>query len=313
MNIIIIGGNGFVGRNIQEILSAAPDINTVTSVSRENEFNLLNEKQNSKHERILQQADYIINCAASVGSLNYVSERAAEIIDTNSKINLNLYKIVKNLEAKALIINPIATCGFPGELELYNEANFYNGPIHKSVLAYGATCRLLVEVTECYRMQYGIKSINYYTPSMYGEFDSTDPNKAHALNAIISKVVKAINMGTDLTIWGTGKPIREWLYVKDFARIILETILRHRTGEDFSHTINIGQNTGVSINHILDIIVPMSGYEGNVNYDLTRQDGALSKVMDDNLFRKRFPTFEFTELTKGCLNTVNYYDSIYPY
>ena len=60
MNIIIIGGNGFVGRNIQEILSAAPDINTVTSVSRENEFNLLNEKQNSKHERILQQADYII-------------------------------------------------------------------------------------------------------------------------------------------------------------------------------------------------------------------------------------------------------------
>ena len=64
MNIIIIGGNGFVGRNIQEILSAAPDINTVTSVSRENEFNLLNEKQNSKHERILQQADYIINCAA---------------------------------------------------------------------------------------------------------------------------------------------------------------------------------------------------------------------------------------------------------
>ena len=63
----------------------------------------------------------------------------------------------------------------------------------------------------------------------------------------------------------------------------------------------------------LDIIVPMSGYEGNVNYDLTRQDGALSKVMDDNLFRKRFPTFKFTELTKGCLNTVNYYDSIYPY
>ena len=313
MNIIIIGGNGFVGRNIQEILSAAPDINMVTSVSRENEFNLLEEKQNSEHERILRQADYIINCAADVGSLNYVSEKAAEVIDTNSKICLNLYKIVKNLEAKALIINPIATCGFPGELESYNEANFYNGPIHKSVLAYGATRRLLLEVTECYRMQYGIKSINYYTPSMYGEFDSTDPNKAHALNAIVSKVVKAKNMGTDLTIWGTGEPIREWLYVKDFARIILETILRHSTGEDFSHTINIGQNTGVSINHILDIIVPMSGYEGNVNYDLTRQDGALSKVMDDNLFRKRFPTFEFTELTKGCLKTVNYYDSIYPY
>ena len=84
MNIIIIGGNGFVGRNIQEILSAAPDINTVTSVSRENEFNLLNEKQNSKHERILQQADYIINCAANVGSLNYVSERAAEIVSVVS-------------------------------------------------------------------------------------------------------------------------------------------------------------------------------------------------------------------------------------
>ena len=129
MNIIIIGGNGFVGRNIQEILSAAPDINMVTSVSRENEFNLLEEKQNSEHERILRQADYIINCAAFT-KVNNCEIKKNKAIKINSIGPKNLSLAAKYLDIP--IIHFSSDYVFNGYLKRpYNEKdipdpiNFY--------------------------------------------------------------------------------------------------------------------------------------------------------------------------------------------
>lgn len=313
MNVVIIDGHGFVGKNIQTVLSASSNVDEISCLSRQNGFDLLNEDIDGKQKHTLLDADFIINCAADVGSLNYVTEKAGEIIDINSRINLNLYSIIQKLNAKAVIINPIANCGFPGNLTLYREEDFWSGEIHKSVLAYGTTRRLLTVIAECYQMQFGIQSINYYVPNMYGEFDSIDPNKSHALNALIGKVVKAINENKDVVVWGTGDPIREWLYARDFGRIIYETMIKYQNGEDLSETINVGQKAGVSINFLLDIIIPASGFLGKIIHDLKRQDGAPSKVMDDKIFRKRFPDFQFTDLVEGTINTVKYYQSIYPY
>lgn len=313
MKVVIIGGFGFVGKNIHAVLSTSSKVDEVSCLSRQNGFDLLKADIDGFQKNILLNADFIINCAADVGSLNYVTEKAGEIISINSRLILNLYSIIQELGAKALIINPIANCGFPGKLALYREEDFWSGEIHKSVLAYGATRRLLTVIAECYKMQFGIQSINYYVPNMYGEFDSTDPNKSHALNALIAKVIKARNKNEDLVVWGTGNPKREWLYARDFGRIIYETMVKYQNGEDLSETINVGQKTGVSINYLLDIIIPASGFEGLITHDLERQDGAQSKVMDNRIFRKRFPDFQFTDLKEGSINTIKYYESVYPY
>ncbi len=308
MKITVIGDTGFVGRNVvEEIRHAA----FVQGLSKTSGFDLVSLDGTGSYTDVIKNTDFIVNCAANVGSLNYVTDKAAEVIDTNTRIILNLYQLVKKLNARAVIINPIANCGFPGSLPIYKEDDFWNGELHHSVLAYGMTRRFLVSVSKCYELQYGITSINYYVPNMYGEYDSRDPDKAHALNALVGKFVLATYHGQkEVSVWGTGKPIREWLYAKDFARIVLQTAIRVREGEQFLDAINIGQKHGISIMELIDIIKPLADYRGAIVTDTSKQDGAPIKVMDDTQFRKRFPDFRFTEFSEGIKNAVSYYKKI---
>jgi GDP-L-fucose synthase len=170
-----------------------------------------------------------------------------------------------------------------------------------------------VILSECYAMQYGLRSINLLVPNMYGSYDSTDPNKAHALNALISKVVKAQKENqVDLEVWGSGIAIREWLYAKDCAAIFTEVIKRIND-YGFAEPLNIAQNFGLSIRELVDIIVNESGFKGQIIWNRDMPDGAPRKVMNDTRFRKVFPDFKFTDLKVGIQETIIYYQSIYPY
>lgn len=307
MKIIVLGGNGFVGKNIIEIL-LSNNLNAYSLSRRENGFDLYFLKNNDNQLKLLKNADYIVNCAANVGSMNYVTENAVNVLDSNARIILNLYYLLKQINSKAVVINPVANCGYPGHLNIFEEKDFWNGQVHQSVLSYGSTRRLLLSIADCYKQQYKIKTINYYVPNMYGEYDSTDPNKAHALNALISKFVKSQYENKEINICGTGNVIREWLYAKDFGKIVLETI--KRKNEDFSENINIGQNNGVSVNDLISLI---NFSDISIKYDKTKQDGASIKIMSNKLFKKRFPDFLFTPLSDGIKSTINYYKFIYPY
>ena len=307
MKIIVLGGNGFVGKNIIEIL-LSNNLNAYSLSRRENGFDLYFLKNNDNQLKLLKNADYIVNCAANVGSMNYVTENAVNVLDSNARIILNLYYLLKQINSKAVVINPVANCGYPGHLNIFEEKDFWNGQVHQSVLSYGSTRRLLLSIADCYKQQYKIKTINYYVPNMYGEYDSTDPNKAHALNALISKFVKSQYENKEINICGTGNVIREWLYAKDFGKIVLETI--KRKNEDFSENINIGQNNGVSVNDLISLI---NFSDISIKYDKTKQDGASIKIMSNKLFKKRFPDFLFTPLSDGIKSTINYYKFIYQY
>ena len=83
--------------------------------------------------------------------------------------------------------------------------------------------------------------------------------------------------------------------------------------DDFSENINVGQNSGISIKDLANIIITNVGFVGEVVYDTTKQDGAPEKRMGDEKFRKRFPLFKFTDFYDGVMNTIKYYESIYPY
>ena len=251
--------------------------------------------------------DYLVNCAALVGSLNYVTDLAAEVVDTNTRIIANVYKIAQQLP-DVVVVNPVANCGYPGDMDRYKEEAFWDGPIHPSVLAYGSTRRMMVVFAKSYSEQHGVRSVNLITPNMYGPYDSVDPNKTHALNALALKFVKATKYDLpSVEIWGTGKPIREWLYVKDFAAVILRVVM---APDNPLEPVNIAQNLGHSVRELANTISHQAGYEGELVYNTSYQDGSPKKVMDDRLFRQRFPDFEFTDLTQGITETIQYYREI---
>ncbi len=310
MKIALLGGDGFVGRNVAEVL----DQNKIPFqiASRRTGVDLRDLDQTIAYFQVVKP-DFVINCAAHVGSLNYVTEQAAEVISDNSRMILSMYEAITRTVPQAVVINPVANCAYPAKANIFIEDEWMDGHLHRSVLAYGATRRLLWTVGESFEMQHKIRSIYLLVPNMYGPYDSTDPNKAHALNALISKFVKAQNTESDsVVIWGTGSAIREWLYAKDFARVVMEIIKNpHMIG--LSEPLNIGQNFGLSVRELVEIIQTNFKYSGRIDWDHSKPDGAPKKVMDDRKFRKIFPKFEFTEFGAGIKNTIEFYKSVYPY
>lgn len=310
MKILILGGNGFAGMNVLKVLLNSE--HNVISLSRKDGLDLANFDTTKKYFSEIKP-DIIVNCSANVGSLNYVTKYAANVLDDNMRMLLNIFKAASEIVPDAVLINPVANCSYPGKLDFYSEDMFWDGAVHKSVLSYGSTRRMIIVLSECYKLQYGIRTINYFVPNMYGPYDSTNPDKAHALNALIGKVVKAKNENKkELEVWGSGVAVREWLFVKDFADIVKDTISNIYDNR-FTEPFNIGQNSGLSVRDLVNIIVKESGFSGEIKWNRSMPDGAPKKVMDDLKFRKIFPDFKFTEFKNGIHQTIKYYESVYPY
>ncbi len=310
MRIALLGADGFVGKNVCEVLKEN-DIHFL-STSRRLGTDLRDVNQSISFFKEAKP-DFVINCAAHVGSLNYVTEQAADVVVDNSRMVLSIYEAISKVCPQATVINPIANCAYPAKADTFIEDYWWDGHLHRSVLSYGATRRLLWAVGESFAMQHGIRSISLLVPNMYGPYDSTDPNKAHALNALISKFVKAERTNQEvLEIWGTGIAIREWLYAKDFGRIVIEIIKNpHILG--LAEPVNIAQNFGLSVKELVALIEKSFDFKGRIKWDPTKPDGAPKKVMDDRKFKKVFPKFEFTPFNEGIKNTITYYNSVYPY
>lgn len=310
MKVLILGGDGFVGTNVKNVLVSEGFECTIASRKTGVDLRNLEEVVDLYKKN---QPSVIVNCAAHVGSLNYVTQHAADVALDNTKMILAVYEGLITAGIKPLMINPIANCAYPAKADTFIEDNWWDGHLHRSVLSYGSTRRTLWTVSECFNMQYQIRTISLLVPNMYGEHDSCDPNKAHALNALISKFVKAENTLQDkLEIWGTGVAIREWLYAKDFGRIVAE-IIRDPYMIGLDEPLNVAQNFGLSVKELIRLIQKNFDYKGEIFWNTQMPDGAPKKVMDDRKFRKVFANFTFTNFEEGVKNTIDYYKSQFPY
>jgi GDP-L-fucose synthase len=305
MKILIPGGHGFIGKNLVEVLKNSD--HEIFPLSRRDGFDLRDYTLTKRYlEKI--KPDVIINCAAHVGSLHYITEYAADVVDDNMQMILNLYRAIKDICPNAKVINPISNCSYPGNADIQIESEWRSGPVHKSVWSFGNTRRMWVVVSECYAWQYKIKTINFLVPNAYGPGDSTDPSKIHALDGIIVRMLKAKKQrNPEFEIWGTGKPIREWIYVKDLARILARAISQK---EAQLSPINIAQNKAYSIRETAEIIKNLVGYEGKIVFNTKYQDGDPIKKLDDKLFKNKYPNFVFTDINKGLKETINYYKKL---
>jgi GDP-L-fucose synthase len=304
LRVAILGGTGFAGVNVRKELEAAGI--TVAVFSRTTGCDLL-DLPTAWAKLDAFRPTHIVNCAAHVGSVNYVTDFSADVVDDNMRMLLNMYRIAQQMR-EAVVVNPIANCAYPGVLDAYDERRFWEGPIHPSVLSYGSTRRMMEVLAKCYHTQYGVRSANVLIPNMYGPGDSTNPNKTHALNALVIKFVKAVKTNApEVEVWGTGKPIREWLYVKDFARVVRQLL---DAREDFLSPVNVAQNQGLSVDELVAIIRAKLSYGGRIIKNTKYPDGSPKKVMDDGLFRQRFPDFRFTPFAEGLAETIDYYHAI---
>jgi GDP-L-fucose synthase len=306
MKILVLGGFGFMGKNIKEEFSNSSYI--MYYESRKTGLDLCNYEITFKKIKEINP-DIIIHAAAHVGSIGYVSKYSASVIDDNTQMYLNLYKAVANINDKIIIINPISNCSYPGRIDIQHEELWWNGEIHESVESYGTPKKLGYILSECYKKQYNIKTVNLIISNAYGPNDYLDEDRTHAMNGIIMRMLKSYKANNQsFTIWGSGSPIREWIYMPDMARII-KLIIDNKMF-NLPNPINIGQESGNSILESVNLIKEKLNYNVELIFDTTKQDGAPIKVLGKKLFEKYFPNFFFTPLSEGIENTIEYYKKL---
>lgn len=303
--IIVLGGHGFVGSNLANALKTSTY--EVFIASRVDGVDLTSYESAEKClEKI--KPDVIINCAAHVGSVNYVTNFATDVIHDNIQMSLNIYKATAKTCPKARIINLLSNCSYPGNSNIQTELDWWSGPVHESVFSYGNAKRMLYVISKCYARQYNIESINFLIPNTFGPKDSTNPDKTHALNGMIIRMLETQKRrGAKFEIWGTGNPIREWAYIDDVVKILMEGIT---TKENLLEPVNLGQNKGYTIRQSAEFIAAAIHFKGKLIFNTKYQDGAPIKILDDKKFRKIFPNFIFFDHRKGIEQTVAYYKSI---
>ena len=155
-----------------------------------------------------------------------------------------------------------------------------------------------------YYNQYRMKFLNFIIPNMYGPEDHFDEFRSHALGALITKIVKDKEIKLPkVIVWGTGKPIREWLYVDDCVEVFTKAL----DMEPMIEPINIGQGKGITIKNMAEMIKRVVNYEGELVFDDSRPDGAPRKVMNIDKMEKIFNWLPPTKLEDGIKNTVDWY------
>jgi GDP-L-fucose synthase len=299
--IVLIGGFGFLGKNLQNVLKDYE----VHTISRRNGYDLM-EKNKIKDFLVKTNPDYVINCSAYVGSLEYVNAHTADVISYNIMLGINLWDILKDIEYKGIVINPISNCTYPGKADTQKEDEWWDGMVHPSIISYGTAKKTIYMINKCYEKQYGIKTINIIMPNSYGEYDYDDENKVHALNGIIIRMLKMVKTNNnEFTVWGSGTPIREWGYMPDTANFIKYII--DNEIKELPNPINMGRGEGHTINEIAEIIKSEINENIQIVNDLSKIDGDPIKILDGTLFKEHFPNFKFTDIREGIKNTINYY------
>ena len=301
--VLVLGGSGFLGSHVtSELRDAGYD---PVVASRRTGMDLCDFESTRSHLAELRP-DVIVNCAAHVGSVHYVTEFSATVLQDNMQMALNLYRAAHESCPEVHVINPLSNCSYPGDANIHYEPDWWNGAVHDSVLPYGTTRKMVYVVSQCYAQQHGMHTTNFLVANAYGPGDYVDPNKVHALNGMIIRFLRAKwDKQGAFEIWGTGKPIREWVYVRDVARMLVDAISTDR-GE--AYPLNIAQNRGYSIAELARTIADAVGFAGELTFNTQYQDGAPIKVLDDRHFRAAYPDFEFYPIEQGIRDTVAYYE-----
>lgn len=300
---LILGSSGFVGKNIKSYVKTLDsELDEFNFLNGKNDVDFLNfEKLNEKIASI--KPTKVINCSSFVGGITYGYKYPAKILHLNSQMILNIFKSCQ-INGVSMLVNPISNCAYPGNLNYYQEDAFWNGKPHESVFNYALTRRLIVALSESYFKEYGFSSANVVLSNMYGPNDHFDEERSHALGALIKKIynAKKENKST-IEIWGTGQPIREWLYVEDGVKALIKSA----SLTEGSYFFNIGVNKGISITNLALKIADALDWTGEFEYNLDRPDGAKEKRVDGTLGEKLLNMKPENSLDQGLNKTIEWY------
>ncbi len=225
----------------------------------------------------------VVIAAATVGGIMANSKNPAKFFYDNIMIAANIIHSSYETGVEKLLFLG-SSCIYPREAKQpIEESELLSGKLESTNEAYALAKIGGLKMAKYYREQYGCDFISAMPCNLYGVGDRYDEQSSHVIPALIMKAHKAKAAGANsLTVWGSGRALREFLYVDDLAGALVFLLQNY----SFSDHINIGSGQEVKIKHLIDIVCDIVGYDGEIIFDISKPDGMPRKLLDSSVLAK---------------------------
>lgn len=299
--VVITGATGFVGRNLTATLKEYE----VIPMNGKNHINLL-----SLNNLITflgdHRPDYLVHCAGVVGGIQFNKNNPVKMITDNLDMGINVVKACSFYDIK--LVNLGTVCAYPNITPIpFKEDFLWEGYPEPTNAKYGLAKRLLIEMTMAYHQEGKLRCCNILPANLYGIGDNFSEVSSHVLPAMINKTHVAIKNNHDLTLFGTGKPTRELLHVKDLCRAIKLAMELY----DQPDPINIGTGIDISISNLAKLVTGLMGFKGKIVWDDNYPDGQMSRRLDVSKAKRLLGFQSEIKLEDAIVELINWYNNTY--
>tara|TARA_B100001093_G_scaffold413182_1_gene403026 strand:+ start:176 stop:1117 length:942 start_codon:yes stop_codon:yes gene_type:complete len=302
LNVLLTGGSGFLGKRIKFFLEK--DGHKCISL-RSSELNLekdISSQVLEKINSINNNIEVIIHSAVFYGGIGTNLKYPFDLILRNNMMSNNIYLLAQKLKVRKFI-SVGSACAWPGNKSGdLKEDEVFDGRPHDSIEAYGFNKRVHLVFNKALQKQYGIESNQLALANLYGEGDVFDEERSHVISSLIKKVVDYKLFKKPLIAWGTGKAIRQFLYVDDAANIISKSV-------NFPHILNPINIYGeeISVKDLLKLICDIIDVDyKSVSWDSNMPDGVPRKVLAKGKLDQLID-YQFVSFKEGLKKTIDWY------
>lgn len=297
--IVVTGGGGFLGRHVLKSLKDEGVRDIIAPSSKELDLRI---RENC--EKIVQGVDVVFHLAAQIGGIGFIDQVPGEIIYNNVVMGVELMEAALRADVKKMIVLG-SVCEYPRLSHMpLKEENLWDGRLDDITGFYGMGKKVLLMQGQAYKKQYGFNSIHLLPVNLYGPGDHFNQTTSHVMSALITKFVQARDQGIkEVTVWGTGRVSREFLYVEDAA----EGIVTLAKNYDSTEPINFGSGVETSIKELVEMIKYLSRYKGKIRWDKSKPDGHPRRCMDVSK-AKKYGFCAKTDLLNGIKKTIRWYE-----
>jgi GDP-L-fucose synthase len=288
--LLVTGGNGLVGSSI------------TSDVKIGKEYDLRNIEETNKMFEY-HKPTHVIHCAGKVGGLSDNMNYKGDFFYDNIMINTNVIESARKNNVKKLV-SFLSTCVFPDNIEYpITEKKIHLGEPHFSNYPYAYAKRMADIQIRAYREQYGLEYVSVIPTNIYGPNDNFSLDTGHVIPMLIHKMYNAQRDNTDFVVWGSGKPLREFIYSKDIAKLSEWAVNNYNDPEP----IIFSNSEEISIENLVDLLVKEFNFKGKVVFDKSKPDGQFRKPSDNSKLKSYLPNFEFTSIEQGLKETINWF------
>ena len=301
--VLVTGGSGLVGNAIQIVSKYFDNYSYIFISSKDYDL--------TKIENTIQmfekyKPNYVIHLAACVGGLYKNMNNKVKMLEQNLMINYNVIKCAHDFNVEKLI-SCLSTCIFPDNVTYpIVESMLHDGYPHSSNDSYAYSKRMLEIHTKAYRENYGDKFMCIIPTNIYGPHDNFDLEDAHVIPMLIHKCYLAKQNNIDFIIRGTGKPLRQFIYSEDLAKMILTILFKSNNLDNI--ILSVPESQEISIENIGRLIAKKYDYEYNIIFDDSFSDGQYKKTVSAEKILKIIPDFVFTPIEDGISKTIDWFN-----